>query len=246
MTQSRRDFLKTTSAAAAALSVGAAVPRAAAGLSTRQYAAVGDPTIRALALRAVDAARSAGADYADVRISNQRNQSINTRERRVQALSDNDSMGFGVRALVGGAWGFAASRDLTPESVARVAQQAVAQARANRAALVRPVTLAPAPNNQRGTWRSDAKVDPFTIAIEDKVGLLLAANEAALKVAGAKFVTSSLFFLKDEKTYANSDGALVEQTIFRTYPTMNVTAVASDNSDFQTRESNDIAPMGRG
>jgi len=53
---------------------------------------------------AVDAARSAGAEYADVRISRNRVQSISTRERRVQGLSDNETVGFGVRTLVGGAW----------------------------------------------------------------------------------------------------------------------------------------------
>jgi len=94
---------------------------------------------------ALDAARSAGAQYADVRISRNRVQSINTRERRVQGLSDNETFGFGVRTLVGGAWGFAASSDLTRDEVARVARQAAEQAKANRAALVRPVVLAPAP-----------------------------------------------------------------------------------------------------
>ncbi|HSH64978.1 MAG TPA: DNA gyrase modulator, partial [Bacteroidia bacterium] len=59
-----------------------------------------------------------------------------TREQLVQALVDNETYGFGVRALVDGAWGFAASRDLTREEVMRVARQAVAQARANRSALV--------------------------------------------------------------------------------------------------------------
>ena len=62
---------------------------------------------------ALDAARSAGAQYADVRISRNRNQSVNTRERRVQGIQDNETFGFGVRTLVGGAWGFAASSDLT-------------------------------------------------------------------------------------------------------------------------------------
>jgi TldD protein len=99
VTQSRRDFLKATSAAAAALGVTTAMPRAASALGDRHFAtAVGDPAIRALALRAVDAAKSAGAEYADVRISQQRNQSISTRERRVQNLADNETMGFGVRA----------------------------------------------------------------------------------------------------------------------------------------------------
>ena len=195
---------------------------------------------------ALDAAKSAGAQYADVRISQNRNQSISTRERRVQGLVDTTTFGFGVRTLVDGAWGFAASRDLTREEVVRVARQSVAQARANRAALVRPVTLAPPGSTARGTWRADAKVDPFDVAIEEKVALLLSANEAAMKVKGARFVNSGMFFLREEKTLATSEGGFTTQTLYRALPSMTVTAVSADFSDFQARQANDVAPMGRG
>ena len=55
-----------------------------------------------------------------------------------------------------------------------------------------------------------------------------------------------MFFLREEKTLATSDGTYVVQTIFRSQPQMVVTAVAPDFSDFQSRQSNDIQPMGRG
>ena len=193
---------------------------------------------------ALDAAKSAGASYADVRISRNRNQAIFTREQRVQNLVDNETFGFGVRVLVDGAWGFAASRDLTREEVARVARQAVTQARANRTTMVRPVTLAPVTPTPDGSWRSPARLDPFEVPIEDKAALLLAANAAALAIQGARFVNSQMFFLREEKTLATTDGTYVVQTIFRAQPSMTVTAVAS--GDFQTRQSNDVQPMGKG
>jgi len=244
---SRREFLRTTSAAAAAGLIMATTGQAeAAEHAARLVRPVtpGDPAINDLLLRALDAAKSAGAEYADARVSLNRTQNINTRERRVGGLSDNETFGVGVRVLVQGSWGFAATSELTDEGVVRVARQAAAQAKANRTPGRKPVTLAPAPGNQRGTWRSDAKVDPFTIPVEEKVALLLAANAAAMKNPQARFVNSSMFFLKEEKTYANTEGALVSQTIFRTQPSMTVTAVAQ--GDFQSRQSNDIAPMGRG
>ncbi|HEY9427337.1 MAG TPA: TldD/PmbA family protein [Gemmatimonadaceae bacterium] len=254
MAQSRREFLKTTSAAAAALGLtacGAAqrpVEEAPSPVpsSNNPAAGSGDPSFRELALLALDAAKASGASYADVRISRNRNQRIFTRERRVQGITDRETFGFGVRVLVDGAWGFAASRDLTRDEVPRVAKQAVAQARANRSALVRPVVLAPVTPVPNGVWRSPAKTDPFDVAIEDKVALLLAANEAALAVKGARFVNSAMFFLKEEKTLATTDGTYAVQTIFRSQPSMNVTAVASDFSDFQSRSSTDVQPMGRG
>ena len=241
----RRDFVVGSAAAAAATALTSnRVHRLHA--ATTRLATPGDPAIRALALRAVDAARSAGAAYADARIGQNRSQAVFTREQRVQGLSDNETFGIGVRALVNGAWGFAATAELTPDSVVAVARQAVAQARANRAAVSRPVTLAPYGPAQTGEWTSPIKVDPFGVPIADKVALLLAANAAAMKVKGARFVNSGMSFLREEKTFANTEGSFTVQTLYRASPTMTVTAVSDDNSDFQTRQSTDVQPMGLG
>jgi TldD protein len=240
----RREFLQLSSAAALGLAAYRLPPQYRIAAPTSPP--LTDPTFKELAMRALDAAKSAGAEYADVRISQNRNQAIQAREHRVQSLSDSETFGFGVRVLVKGAWGFAASRELAADEMVRVARQAVAQAQANRAALERPVVLAPVTPTANGTWRGPAEIDPFQVPIEEKAALLLDANAAALKVQGAKFVSSGMFFLREEKTLATSDGTYVVQTIFRSQPQMTVTAVAPDFSDFQSRQSNDIQPMGRG
>lgn len=248
MTATRREFLQQSAAAATAA---AAAGLASSAFAHPAYAASptrpqGDGTHRELALRAIDAAKSAGADYADARISSARSQNLSTRERRVTNIGDNETFGFGVRVLVDGSWGFAASSDLTAAEVTRVAQQAVEQARANRVAMVTPVELAPAgPPVPNGKWSSPVRIDPFTVAIEDKVAYLLEANAAAL-AAGARFVNSNMFFLKDEKTFASTVGTVTQQTIFRAQPGMTVTMVSPDNRDFQTRQSTDIQPRGLG
>jgi TldD protein len=241
---SRREFLQLSSAAALGLAAYRLPPQYRVAAPTSPP--LTDPTFKELAMRALDAAKSAGAEYADVRISQNRSQAIQAREHRVQSLSDAETFGFGVRVLVKGAWGFAASRELAADEMVRVARQAVAQAQANRAALERPVVLAPVTPTASGTWRGPAEIDPFEVPVEEKAALLLDANAAALKVQGAKFVSSGMFFLREEKTLATSDGTYVVQTIFRSQPQMTVTAVAPDFSDFQSRQSNDIQPMGRG
>jgi len=241
---SRREFLQQSAAAAVAVGLLSNETRAQGRAAAPTQ---GDSSHRELALRAIDAAKAAGADYADCRISSARTQNIGTRERRVTNIGDNETFGFGVRVLVGGAWGFAASSDLTPDEVARVARQAVAQARANRSAMVRPVEMAPIhhPPVPNGVWRSPVRIDPFTVSIEDKVGLLLEANAAAL-TAGARFVNSGMFFLKDEKTFASTIGTVTQQTIMRAQPNMTITMVSADNRDFQNLQSTDIQPKGLG
>ncbi|MGH7573939.1 MAG: TldD/PmbA family protein [Longimicrobiales bacterium] len=205
-----------------------------------------DAAQRDLAMRALDAARAAGASYVDVRINRNRNQGISTRERQTTGLSDNETMGIGVRVIAGGSWGFAATARLTNEDVDRTAQQAVAQARANARTQRRPLELAPTETYPDAEWRTPIEIDPFEIAIEDKVDLLLRANEAALGVAGARFVTSSLFFLREDRFFASSEGTVTDQTIHRASVNMNVTAVADDGSDFQSRSATDIAPRSLG
>ena len=245
MTHSRRDFAKATGVVAATAALGNRILTAGDAFASSVPTA-GDPAIKALMQVALDVAKSGGAGYADVRVAARRQQNVNTRERIVQGVSDSDTFGLGVRTLVDGAWGFAATSVLTKDSIAATTRAALEQAKANRASQLKPVVLAPTPGNQIGEWKSPIKVDPFTVSIPDKVALLLAANEAALKVKGVRNVSSSMFFLREEKTLMTSDGSYIVQTIYRTSPSISITAVSSDFTDFQTRQSADIAPMGLG
>ncbi len=242
----RRHFLRTSALTAAGFGI-LGNPEALHGvLAPMAIGPVADQERRALAMRALGAARDSGAGYADVRINTNRVQGIGTRDRRVTGLSDNITSGFGVRVLVEGTWGFAASALVTPDEVVRVARQAVAQARANRAAQRRPVELAPAEVEPDGVWRSPIRIDPFDIPIEEKVEYLFQANEVALAEQHVRVVTSNLRFLREEKFYANSEGTVTDQVIYQSYPTMSVTAVSEDGSDFQSRNSTDIPPLGLG
>src|SRR5436190_23833663 len=86
--------------------------------------------MRDLGRNAVDAAVGAGASYADARAVFHRSQSVATKNGNVEAVSDVESEGIGVRVLVDGAWGFAGDRRLTDEGARHAARRAVAFARA--------------------------------------------------------------------------------------------------------------------
>jgi TldD protein len=250
----RREFLKQGGAAlgAAALTGGAlaGIPRLLAAapppLSDAAIAAFQEPAaVRALMADALDAARRAGAAYADVRVSRQRQNFVFTREKQIQNVVDTDSVGIGVRALVDGTWGFAATRTLTRDGAAAAAREAVAVARASRVARDRAVEWLPAPVVKDATWKGAYVTDPWDVPLEQKADLLLRANAAALAVPGVRFVFSGLFFVKDERNYANTDGSVIAQSVVRSWPTMQITAVAPDFTDFQNR-GNVVQPMGRG
>ncbi|MFN2601852.1 MAG: TldD/PmbA family protein [Gemmatimonadaceae bacterium] len=234
----RRDFVKSSAAAAALLGTRAALAQPAEVLATP----TSDPYVDDLAMEALNAAKAAGASYADVRIGRYRRQSINTREHQVTGVSDGESYGIGIRTLVGGAWGFAATATMTPAGVQQAAQDAVRLSRAAKTVQKKPVELAPVAA-VKGTWRTPITRDPLDVPIEEKVALLLAANEAALKVPKIRFVNSGLQLLREEKTLATTDGTLVTQTFVRVGP--GFTATAIENGDFQSY-TEELAPRGSG
>jgi TldD protein len=240
----RRDFILHSAAAGTALSV--LDVRELLARQVRGDAFRFDAQQRELVMRALDAARSAGATYADARLNRNRTQSVSTRERQITGLSDNETMGIGVRVIAGGSWGFSATGQLTADEVARAAREAVEQARANTVTRRRPLELAPTEAHGNVEWRSPIEVDPFSIDIEAKVDLLFRANAAALGVRGVRFVNSSFSFLREDKLFASTEGTVSDQTIYRTSPNLNITAVSADNSDFQSRNSTDVAPRGLG
>ena len=244
----RRDFLKKSAQVAAAVAAANAWKAtggiATAFASTPPLEEIPDSTIKELMMTGLNAAKSAGAGYADVRIGRQRQNFVFTREQQIQNVVDTDSMGCGIRALVDGTWGFAATRTLTKDGVSAAAKEAVSIAKANRAARDKPVVLTPAPVSV-GTWKSAYTKDPWDVSVEEKAALLLKANGEALKVKGVKYIFSGLFFVKEERSYANSEGSLTQQTAVRSWPLMQITAINADQSDFQNR-TNIAAPMGRG
>ncbi len=111
----------------------------------------------------------------------------------MSSVADEESYGLGIRTLVNGCWGFAATSVMTRAGVQKAAQEAVALSRAARTVQRHPVELAPV-TPVTGTWITPVRRDPIEVPLEDKIALLLKANEAALKVRNVRFVSSGLQF----------------------------------------------------
>jgi TldD protein len=244
----RRDFLRLTGSAAVGLAIAGAPRRAGADPAPRpdDLDRFRSGASKELLLEAINAAKLAGASYADCRIARFRQNFVVTREQQIVNVVDTDTLGCGVRALVDGCWGFAATRLLTREAVAGAAREAVAGDAVGPRDRDRAITLAPTEAYPNATWKSAFETDPFDVPLERKVELLLAANAEAMKVPKVKFVNSILFFVKQERQFASTEGSVIDQTFIRSWPLLVATAVADDFSDFQNRQSAEAAPMGRG
>jgi len=234
---SRRDFLRVSAAAAAAgLLLPTYKPVAAQSLTS---------TERELLLHAIDVARDAGANYCDARIIRTQFESIATREQTITQVQSTDSFGINLRAMVGGSWGFSATQILTRDAIATMAREAVVIAQANNQVAPSVAELAPVAVFPNADWITPHSVDPFLVPLEDKAALLLRINEEALRVNNIRFASSSILSVKEERILATSEGSVINQTFFRINPSVNITAISPDGSDFQSRSAV-VEPAGRG
>jgi TldD protein len=162
-----------------------------------------------LAKRAVDAAVATGAEYADARALVRRSQSVSTRNRAVDAVSDGESEGIGVRVLVGGSWGFACDRRLSAEGAREAARRASAFARASATRSRSTIELASsAPAG--GEYRTPARRDPIDVPLDEKISLCLRAEEE-MRRPGIEVTQAFVRAQREQRAFASSDGADVVQ-----------------------------------
>ncbi len=182
--------------------------------------------------RALDLAAVKGASYCDVRLVEANQERFAVRNGVVDTISNDESLGIGVRVLVDGSWGFASTNILTPAEVDRATDMSVEIALASAQSSNGPASLGP-PVTSRGVYTTPIKVDPFSISSEDKLGLLLEADQRMGSVKGITARSANLVFIKEHKAFANSEGAHVEQTIYEAGG--GIMATARGNGEVQRR-----------
>src|SRR6202035_4235937 len=119
---------------------------------------------------ALNAAALRGASYADVRLADDRHRGLSTKNVKVSGASVSESFGFGVRVIADGAWGFAASDDLSRAGVEATATRAVEIAKASARVKQDNIRLAPE-RAATAEWTSPLQIDPFTTSVEQNIEL---------------------------------------------------------------------------
>jgi len=178
--------------------------------------------------RALDLAKVKGAAYADVRIVRRSSQSIVVKNGAVGSLENYTSAGFGVRVIVDGAWGFASSATLDRKEVDRVTALAVQIAKASALVKLRPVYLG-APVTHVAKYRTPVKIDPFSVPLDKKLELLLAADAAMRAVKGILVTEASAAFIREDKTFGSTEGAYIEQEFIETGGGLEALAVGEND-----------------
>ena len=145
-----------------------------------------DPGFTALPCRtlgdaALQRARDLGATHADFRFERVRWQDVRVRDGALQGAADDVDLGFAVRVIHDGAWGFASGVHLTVDEAVRVAETAVEVAKVSSALTTVPVEIAPEPAYDDVTWVSSYAQDPFEVSVHDKAEVLIGWTEPSTK-----------------------------------------------------------------
>ncbi len=209
-----------------------------------------DPAFTALPLdelagAALEALRSLpGVSYGDLRVHRDRVQAIHCREHDLISLGESEPLGLGVRLVLDGSWGFAATSQLTPEG-ARVAVRAAADmARLLRPLLEERVELAPEPAH-RETWVGTVERNPFDVPTETKVDFMLGACERCLE-AGAKFAEFYCLQVQENRFFASTEGSRILQQRSRLHPVLQAGLVDESGSGRVETMRSTARPVGRG
>ncbi|MFD7878733.1 TldD/PmbA family protein [Streptomyces sp. NPDC059766] len=206
--------------------------------------------LRALADAALARARALGAQHADFRFERVRSASWRLRDAKPSGSSDTTDLGYAVRVVHGGTWGFASGVDLTMDAAAKVASQAVAMAKLSAQVIKAAgsdelVELADEPVHAEKTWVSSYEIDPFGVPDEEKAGLLAQWSGQLLAARGINHVDASLLTVHENKFYADTAGTVTTQQRVRLHPQL--TAVSVDESSGEFDSMRTLAPpVGRG
>jgi TldD protein len=181
-----------------------------------------------LAGAAVEAALNAGARYADARAMESRSESVEARNGVVESLDRTERTGIGVRALIGGSWGFFAVPDASPRAARRAGERAAEIARASTAVAGPPLDLAPV-DPQTGSWQSECREDPWQVPVDEKAALLEGVTRT-MQEHGANVAEASSRAWDTRKWLVTSEGTHVDQRIVECGAAMSATAVGENET----------------
>jgi TldD protein len=184
-----------------------------------------DPRVQQLVQTAVDAALSAGATYADARLTFTQDMTV----YQSPIPGRHETMGFGVRALVDGYWGFAASPVWNTVEAARLGRAATEQARVNVLGEPREIELAPIANTASGEWIMPVKDDPFEMAYDEIYDFLAGVGAFIRRLPLARTDLVRFDFQRQQKVFGSSSGQLTIQRLYRTGGVVAFSITTSEN-----------------
>ncbi len=174
-----------------------------------------------------------GATYGDIRIIDEQTEDISV-QNGMPSIDENSSLGFGVRCIVDGSWGFAASSKVTRDEIERVAKLSVQVAKASAQMKTEDIHFAPE-GVYRDKWLSTYIIDPFAVPLEKKLALLMECDKILRENNQIVVANTFLSFWREHQFFASTEGSEIEQIFTRSGGGISATAVDQQTGEIQTR-----------
>jgi TldD protein len=192
------------------------------------------------ATAAVEGALAAGARYADARVVATTTEGLGARNGVLERLQQSESVGIGVRALLGSSWGFFATPDVSGAPARAAGEQAAAIARASATVPGPPLELSDVPISE-AHWQSGWSEHPGGVSLSEKADLVVAATSLIGRVSGVAVAEALVHWWDTEKWFVSSEGHRISQHLVETGTSMSATAVGE--SETQRRSYGGIGGM---
>jgi TldD protein len=197
-----------------------------------------------LAEVALSEMRAQKCDYGDFRFERLKGQMIQARDTSVERVTNSDSVGYGVRVIYGGSWGFASSYDLSDKAVRETTRTAVAVAKQLAKLNAEPVEQADEPVHT-GTHVSSYKLNPFEVPDAEKIAFLLKVNQTVLDTGKVQHVEFALNQVLENKFFASTEGTKTTSQRVRLHGNFDAVRVDPATGAFETMRSLAV-PVGQG
>ena len=194
-----------------------------------------------LADPALDVAAAAGAATAHVRIAQHDNRTVAVRDGDVENVASDSNTALSVRVVLDGAWGFAATHDLSVEGSRDAAARALAMARVS--ASEDHVSLAAEPSHGTDSWIMPVGIDPMEVPDSDVIALLQDWNGRIAAATVVQHIEAHAAMGRDTTFFADLAGNRLTQRRFRT--SAQLTAIHVGDNGFDDMRTC-APPAGRG
>ncbi len=180
----------------------------------------------------MDLAKAKKAQYADIRLVHRHMEEIAVKNGRLDALTKDEDIGFGIRVLFQGAWGFACSSTVSAKEMEKTLDRAWRIAKESSRGKDKDVPWQ-ASSPTVGRYQTPFSVDPLQVPPENKIHLLLDSEAVLRRNSKIKISEAFMGSFSTEKTFASTEGSYIEQKILECGAGISATAI--EGADVQVR-----------
>ena len=173
---------------------------------------------------ALNLTKDKGATYSDLRIEKREDENLSVKNGSPELIDKSSDFGFGIRVIVDGAWGFAASADLNEDNIKKISLQAVEIAKASSRLKKKDVVLSPLEKTV-DSYKTLIIQDPFAIPLKEKLDYLLFLDNLMRKSSEINLTEAEMSFRRINKFFASSEGSIIEQEIIQSGAGISATAM---------------------